>query len=97
MTKQQIIEINKTVERRQSDRRMYGGYDFEYLDTLSAGVAMDEWASQFAYDFAKFLEEHTEIIREEKITLYRYNSPHDGWGNYILEDILTEFKEKYEG
>jgi hypothetical protein len=57
--------------------------------------AMWDFGEQFAYDFAKFLEEHTEKIREEKITLYRYHAP-DGWANYTLEDIFLEFKERYE-
>lgn len=46
-------------------------------------------------DFAKWLEENTTVIREEKITLYRYCDV-DGWGNYILDDIYLVFKEKYE-
>jgi hypothetical protein len=81
MNKQQIVEILQK----------------ENPHSIPVSKAMDVYAEQFAYDFAKFLEEHTEVIREEKITLYRYNSPHDGWGNYTLEDILIEFKEKYEG
>lgn len=56
---------------------------------------VDEYAKQFTLDFNKFLEEHTQIIREEKITLYRYCDTKNEYGNYTLEDILTEFKDKY--
>lgn len=71
--------------------------DMEVVHKSHALEAMQEYADQFALDFAKFLEEHTEMIREEKITLYRHNSPAHGWANYTLEDIFIEFKEKYEG
>lgn len=57
---------------------------------------MDEYAAKVAIDFARFLEEHTEMIREEKITLYRYCDSNNEWGNYTLEDIFIVFKEKYE-
>jgi hypothetical protein len=68
-------------------------YRSVFKDAMSA--AMDEYADQFALDFHKFLDEHTQIIREEKITLYRYCDTNNEYGNYTLEDILTEFKEKY--
>lgn len=50
-----------------------------------------------ALEFAKFLEEHTTVIYEEKITLYRYDDfSGDGTGNYVLDDIYKVFKDKYE-
>jgi hypothetical protein len=45
-------------------------------------------------DFALFLQDQTEIIREEKITLYRYHDNLDGWGNYTLDDIYEVYKSK---
>lgn len=43
--------------------------------------------------FAEWLAENTEIIRTEKITLYRYCDKMNEWGNYTLEDIHTVFSE----
>ena len=96
MTQDEIIEKHKSVERRQSDHRLFGGYDFEYLNKHGAAKAMDEWADRVALDFAKWLEENTTTIREPKITLYRYRDRENKWGNYRLEDIFLEFKERYE-
>ena len=42
--------------------------------------------------FAEWLSENTEIIREEKITLYRYCDKMNEWGNYILDDIYQVYK-----
>ena len=47
-----------------------------------------------AIDFARFLEEQTKVIYEDKITLYRYDGS-EGVGNYTLDDIYTVYKEKY--
>lgn len=44
-------------------------------------------------NFAKWLEENTIVVKEEKITLYRYHDNLDGWGNYTLEDIYIVYKE----
>jgi hypothetical protein len=43
-----------------------------------------------AIEFAKWLEENTKVIYEEKITLYRYED-FDGAGNYTLDDIYTVY------
>lgn len=53
---------------------------------------------QEGLDFGKWIEENTQIYYDEKnkLYLYRYFDNTDGWGNYILEDIYTVFKDKYE-
>lgn len=56
-TKEEIIESHKSVERRQSDSRMFGGYDFEYLNKTAAGLAMDEYAKEQSIAFAKWITE----------------------------------------
>jgi hypothetical protein len=45
-------------------------------------------------DFAEWLAEYTEIIREPKITLYRYCDNYNEWGNYTLSDIYSVFAEE---
>lgn len=57
------------------------------LQQKSVGVDND-------LDFAKWLEENTQVVCEDKITLYRYFDNNE-WGNYILEDIYKEYKEKH--
>lgn len=44
-------------------------------------------------EFAKWLEENTIVVKEEKITLYRYCDKMNEWGNYTLDDIYTEYRE----
>lgn len=44
--------------------------------------------------FAKWLAENTEIIREPKITLYRYCDRDNRYGNYTLEDIYIVYSEE---
>lgn len=51
------------------------------------------YAALHAKDFAEWLAEMTTIVREEKITLYRYCDQNNEWGNYILDDIYLEFLE----
>jgi hypothetical protein len=57
--------------------------------TDTAGLADKE----HTIEFADWLSEMTTIIREEKITLYRYCDQNNEWGNYILKDIYLEFLE----
>lgn len=52
------------------------------------------YAALHAKDFADWLAEMTTIVREEKMTLYRYYHIGDSqWGNYILDDIYLEWLE----
>jgi hypothetical protein len=55
--------------------------------------AIEDVGKQHAIEFADWLSEMTTIVREEKITLYRYCDQNNEWGNYILEDIYLEFQE----
>jgi hypothetical protein len=88
MTKEEILDIEIDKVGDPSD-------NLSLVTIKDALAAMCEYADQFTLDFNKFLEEETEVIREEKITLYRYCDSNNEYGNYTLEDILTEFKEKY--
>lgn len=51
------------------------------------------YAALHAKDFQEWLAEMTEIIREEKITLYRYCNNMNEWGNYTLDDIYLEYQQ----
>jgi hypothetical protein len=97
MTQEQILDKCHIEHVSKSGLASIHPSKFPVAWRYQAVTAMWEFGVQFAYDFAKFLEDHTEMIREEKITLYRYCDSNNEWGNYTLEDILTEFKEKYEG
>lgn len=43
---EKLIEKHKTTERRQSNSRLFGGYDFDYIDLHNAKLMMEEYASQ---------------------------------------------------
>lgn len=65
-----------------------------------ATKALTDWASapkegQIIVDFLEWMETEVEVIKEENITLYRHHSI-DGWGNYVRDDIVTEFLDKYD-
>ena len=52
------------------------------------------YAALHAKDFADWLAEMTEVIRDENITLYRYYHIGDGrHGNYTRDDIYLEYLE----
>lgn len=64
------------------------GVVYRHEDVLKA---MDEFAEETVLAFEKWLSENTEIIKEDKITLYRYCDKNNEWGNYTLEDIYWVF------
>ena len=55
--------------------------------------AKEQSNKEDAISFAEWLAENTQIIREEKITLYRYCDKMNEWGNYILEDIYQVYNQ----
>jgi hypothetical protein len=44
-------------------------------------------------EFATWLEDNTEVVKEPKITLYRHHTS-EGWANSTLEDIHLEYEEQ---
>jgi hypothetical protein len=60
--------------------------DAAYEQPPAAGDGKEEKA------FALWLAENTQTVWENKIPLYRYCDNHNEWGNYILDDIYTEYK-----
>lgn len=65
----------------------------EWLDEGQTSTTPKESDAVDPMEFAEWLADNTEIIREEKITIYRYCDKMNEWGNYILEDIYHVFKQ----
>ena len=72
--------------------RPSGSIDLPNKHKLASDIM--NYAEHHAKEFQEWLAANVEVIREEKITLYRYCSRHDGWGNYTLDDIYIEFTEQ---
>jgi len=51
MTKEEIISVNATSERRVSDFNQAPSYDFRYMTIPNATAAMDQFAKQQAIAF----------------------------------------------
>ena len=62
----------------------------EYKSTASPAPGFKS-AGVEQLEFAKWLQENTEVIKEDKITLYRYCDKMNEWGNYTLEDIYKQY------
>lgn len=66
-----------------------GSINMEQKHKLASDIM--NYAANHAFEFVRFIEEDTEIIKEGGMTLYRYSRSGTEYGNYILEDIYTEF------
>jgi hypothetical protein len=66
--------------------------DVEWLDESGESPTATGDGKE-AIEFSEWLVDNTEIIREEKVTLYRYCNKMNEWGNYTLNDIYAEYKD----
>lgn len=60
MSMEEIIEKYKRTERRHSDVRLFGGYDFVYVNPSGALLAMAEWAREQSISFTQWVKKNYE-------------------------------------
>lgn len=63
LTKQEIIDKHKSVEVKQSSFGRVSYYNFEYLNLTSAGLAMEEYASEWKAKYDELKAEYIDLGR----------------------------------
>jgi hypothetical protein len=91
MNKDTIVYLPSDANDEISEQIYIQG-EWRWVKPLTVEALLKDYVGSTDLEFAKWLEENTTVIKEEKITLYRYHG-NDGWGNYILDDIYTVYKE----
>jgi hypothetical protein len=84
-----IINKHKSVERKQAAHRMFGSYNFEYLNLSSAREALDDYFTQRSMELLEWLYEN-DVSFDQGIYEDRGENKFYYKGEWITKEQLFE-------